>query len=264
MADASTTRTIHQQIEIDAAPDDVWTAIATGDGVARWFGFEARVDPAVGGDYFVSWGPECEGTWRIEAWEPPRRLILSDNEFVPGLPQTVEYLLEGRGGRTVLRMTHSGIGRDDAWDEMYDSMSRGWEVFMRTLRHGLTRHRGVDRRVARAQRKVERPREEVWANLLGPSGLDATRDDDAGTFALHRDPSLEGTLWVWNPPKDLAGTVAGLDDAALWIALEGSDDGPVSIDMTLSGFGVADAPLRAVERRWRAMLEHLFPAANGD
>lgn len=257
-----TTRSIGQRIEIDAPPEAVWEAVATGDGVARWFGFAARVDGAEGGDYFVSWGPDCEGTWKIASWDPPRHLVLRDESFVPGLPQTVDYTVEGDAGRTVLRLTHSGIGADAKWDEMYDSMSRGWEVFVRTLRHSVERHPGLDRVVARARKSIDAAREEVWARLIGPDGLALSRDERSGSYAFTREHNLAGDLWVWNPPKDLAGTVGSLNDAALWVALEKSGE-TVHLDMTLSAFGVAEAPVRAVERRWQAMLDHLFPSTNG-
>lgn len=250
-------RSIRRQIEIDAPPDAVWEAIATGDGVARWFGFKARVDGAPGGEYFVSWGPDCEGAWRIESWEPPRRILLIDDKFVPGAVQTMEYLVEGAGGKTVLTMTHHGIGAEAQWDEMYDSMSRGWEVFMHTLRHSVEAHRGADRLVARARRQVEQPRERVWERLTGPDGLNVAHDKHAGTLALDADDRLRGSAWVWNPPKDLACTVESLNNAALWIALEKSGD-TVHLDMTLSAYAVAPERVRAVEERWQAMLDRLF------
>lgn len=259
---AASTRSIEKRLEIDAPPEAVWEALATGKGVARWFGFDARVDDHAGGEYFVSWGPECEGAWKIDALEPPRRLVLLDEEFVPGMVQTMEYVLEADAGRTILRMTQSGIGADAKWDEMYDSMNRGWDVFMHTLRHSIERHPGEDRRLARARKKIALSRQEIWDRLTGDSGLGVSRrDDDAYVFS--REHNLGGDVWIWNPPKDLAGSVTSLNDAALWIALEAGGKA-IHLDMTLSAYGVDEGPVRQVQERWQTMLDSLFPSDDGE
>jgi uncharacterized protein YndB with AHSA1/START domain len=256
------TRTITEAIEIAATPHDVWDAIATGEGARRWFAFDVRVDDRPSGEYVASWGPECEGAWKIESIEPPRRLVLSDSEFIPGMTQTMEFVIEPvAGGRTILRLTHSGIGAEDTWDEMYDSMSRGWSVFFHSARHSIERHPGVDRVVAQARARPSLTRDEVWARLSGPGGLGLSHEPGpgggSGRFSI---AGAEGETWIWNPPKDLAGAVPALNDAVLWISLEMGGGGAVHLDLTLSGFGVPEPDVRAVTDRWQRTLDELFPA----
>lgn len=46
---------IRKQIPLPASPDHVWEAIATGPGLASWFGPLPSVDPA--GDTTRTWEP---------------------------------------------------------------------------------------------------------------------------------------------------------------------------------------------------------------
>ena len=38
-------RTLTMEQRVDAAPEDVWEALATGAGLERWFPLEAQVEP---------------------------------------------------------------------------------------------------------------------------------------------------------------------------------------------------------------------------
>lgn len=99
----------------------------------------------------------------------------------------VDYYLEARGGKTLLRLVHSfGTGAD--WEqEYYDSTSRGWRFMLANLRHYLERHPGTPRRVAWSRLRLALPPEEIWQRLMSPEGLlchATTTDacDDAGVY----------------------------------------------------------------------------------
>ena len=82
----------------------------------------------------MSWGGGMDIDHRIEIWEPNKR-VRSVN---PARPQVaVEYHLEGEGGETVLRLVQSGFGEGADFDAEYDDTSRGWEIFLRNLRHAV-------------------------------------------------------------------------------------------------------------------------------
>ena len=254
-------------IEIDAPADALWDAISTAEGVSRWFTFKTRVKPGVGGEIWGEWAPGDGGTMRFDAWEPGRRLRIVEDTMMPDLPQFMEYAIEANtGGGSVLRLTHSGIGADTKWDEMYDSVNRGWDVFMETLKLSLERHPGRDRVVGYAACRPSVPRAEAWDRLIGPEGLAIERTseggDDFGTFSVNAGPArLSGRSWIWNPPKDLAGVVGDLEDAALWIAIEQFGERP-NVSMTLSSYAAPEAAVRDAESQWQAMLDRLFPESS--
>ena len=50
-----TDRVIELTIDIDATLDEVWQALTTGEGIARWFAPHAAVTPGEGGSVSVGW-----------------------------------------------------------------------------------------------------------------------------------------------------------------------------------------------------------------
>src|SRR5262249_48486691 len=148
------TRSHVHEIEIDAPIEDVWKAISEADEVTKWFSEEARISPGEGGSYWVSWREGVEGNeQRIDVWYPRRRLRVSNipppkdpNAAPLTTPIVMEYTLESRGNRTILRLVHSGIPTAKDWDGFYEGTDYGWDMFFRGLRHYLEKHRGKQRR----------------------------------------------------------------------------------------------------------------------
>lgn len=126
---------IADEITVDATPEQVWDAIATGPGVDSWFMGRTEIQPGEGGtstlDMTDAMGFAQKST--ITAWEPGKRLAVRENS-PDGTFAAVEYLLEGRdGGSTVVRYVHSGILSDD-WDaEYFESMKVGDLMYLRQL-----------------------------------------------------------------------------------------------------------------------------------
>jgi uncharacterized protein YndB with AHSA1/START domain len=260
-----TERKIDRQVTIDAPPEAVWKALTDGAEVERWFSFHAKVDPRVGGKLWMSWGPECEGSSTIEVCEPNRRLAwkddapLSTNEAGQALRLATEYQLEGQGGRTRLRIVMSGFGAS-GWDDELDSISRGYDVFLRGLAHYVERHQGTPRALAYAQAMVEGDLADAWARLFGPRGLGpiaATREGAEYSLVTASGRRFSGLVQVWNPPKDLAVTIRELNDAHLWVELT-SWGGALAIKLTLSAYGVDAGLVKELETEWRALLASLF------
>ena len=114
-------RTIEKILEIEAPPADVWRALIDAKELVRWFPLQAEIEPRVGGRYWMSWGGEYAGEHRIEILEPERHLrtTMPSMNQKDGKPAqlAVDFHLEGRGGRTALRLVHSGFGRGADWDE---------------------------------------------------------------------------------------------------------------------------------------------------
>jgi uncharacterized protein YndB with AHSA1/START domain len=92
-------RSIELEVEVPGTPEQVWEAIATGQGIAAWF-VPAEVAEREGGTVSldVGWGMQESGT--VTAWEPPRRFAyleeLPASEAAPAGTLATEFLVEAR------------------------------------------------------------------------------------------------------------------------------------------------------------------------
>ena len=92
--------------------DDVWSALTDPWRLARWYG-EVEGDLRVGGEFRVRvLASGWEGTGRVEACEPPRRLRLLTLQ--PGKPDEhfIEATLTGDGDQTILVLDQPGLPLD--------------------------------------------------------------------------------------------------------------------------------------------------------
>ncbi len=161
-------RVIELTIDIDATLEEVWHALTTGEGIARWFGPYAAVTPGEGGRVSVGWDPTEMWDSPITVWEPERRMqTVSEMPSKDGgvVRLAVDYFLEANGGRVRVRLVHSGFDDSGAWDDYIDGLDAGWTYFLFNLKHALERHRGVERRQLSARFRTDR------ARRRGPSRL---------------------------------------------------------------------------------------------
>jgi uncharacterized protein YndB with AHSA1/START domain len=276
--EAPETRTIEAEIELDAPLDVVWKALTDAEELTHWFPLEARVKPGPGGNLWMSWGKDFEGASRIEIWDPPHRFktgteisldsmkVVDPGESGSGKTQmiAVDYRLEGKGGKTVLRLVHSGFGTSSEWDEEYDSVSRGWPFELWGLRHYLQHHRGKKRAVAWVRVVVDLTPETIWERLRSEGGffaegqLDGLRSGDRYSFRTAGDDKFEGVLHVFNPPFDFYGTVENLGNAILRTNVFGFQ-GRRDVHLWISTYDVPQGELDALRRHWQKLLAGLFP-----
>src|SRR5262245_17058753 len=142
-----TDRGLDLTIDIDATLEEVWQALTTGEGIARWFAPYAAVTPGEGGSASVGWDPKEMWEQPITVWEPPRRMqTASEMPSKDGrmVRLAVDYYVEVQGGRVRVRLVHSGFD-DSSWDDYIDGLDAGWSFFLFNLKHALERHRGVKR-----------------------------------------------------------------------------------------------------------------------
>ena len=99
---------VRMQDRFDTDIDDVWSALTDPLRLARWMG-EVSGDLRLGGEYrYRFFASGSEGTGRVEACEPPRRLLLAH-----GLGQqhelVIEVTLAARGDQTILVAEERGM-----------------------------------------------------------------------------------------------------------------------------------------------------------
>jgi uncharacterized protein YndB with AHSA1/START domain len=185
---------VRKEIALDATPEQVWEAIATGPGVNSWFMGQNEIEPREGGKTRMSFGGDDAMESTVTAWEPGRRLAYRGEESPDGLFMAFEYLIEGReGGSTVLRLVHSGFLGDD-WESEYDALNKGDGMYLRKLAVYLKHFAG---RTSSAN-----------LFLVGPQVTDADQVASAyaGAFGLTQPvtPGATGRLSVDGLPVDHA------------------------------------------------------------
>ncbi|MGH7551537.1 MAG: SRPBCC family protein, partial [Longimicrobiales bacterium] len=182
------------------------------------------------------------------------------------VPMALDFHLETRAGKTILRLVHSGFGSGGAWDEEYDGTRRGWGYELRSLRHYLERHRGEDRKVAWVRMRVGASPEQAWPLVMGAQGLDATRalngarEGDAYVVTTALGDTIRGIVKFVNPPHDFAATVADLEDSLLRVQVA-EYAGVQEVGIWLSAWGVSSERVAAFEERSERLLRGLFPDA---
>ena len=93
----------------DTDIDDVWSALTDPDRLARWYG-EVEGDLRLGGEYRARLHASgWEGTGRVEACEPPRRLLLVTEGPGEAGRGEIEVTLTGDGDQTVVVWEERGM-----------------------------------------------------------------------------------------------------------------------------------------------------------
>jgi uncharacterized protein YndB with AHSA1/START domain len=116
---------ITRDVDLPAAPDDVWTAIT--EGTAAW-------------QFPIGDAPTGEGG-PIKTWNPPHRLTIR-MESPDGTFNALDYTIEARDGGTAhLRYVHSGILADE-WEDQYDAIGGHTDFYLHTLGQYLEHFNG--------------------------------------------------------------------------------------------------------------------------
>jgi uncharacterized protein YndB with AHSA1/START domain len=101
---------IEDRFETDI--DDLWSALTDPSRLVRWLG-EVEGDLRLGGEFrarFFASG--WEGTGRVEACEPPRRLLVLTRQPDKPDEQAIEVTLAADGDQTILAWEERGMPLD--------------------------------------------------------------------------------------------------------------------------------------------------------
>ena len=120
---------------VNATPEQVWNAIATGPGISSWFIGRTTIDnDTVHTDFGGI--PLHQGA--ITDNQPPTHFAHRTPTSPDGRFTAYEYLIEARDhSATVLRTVTSGFLPGDDWTDEYEAMQYGTEMFFATLKQYL-------------------------------------------------------------------------------------------------------------------------------
>ena len=166
-------------VEVPGTPEQVWQAIATAKGMSAWF-LPTELDEREGGSLHFAMGPEMGSDGHVTRWDPPHRLVYEEDwaalmgkDPATLSPLTSEFLVEAQsGGTCVVRVTSSGFGIGDAWeDEFWADMGSSWMPFFDNLRLYLTHFPGQEATPMEATASHPGAPEQLWQVLHDALGL---------------------------------------------------------------------------------------------
>jgi uncharacterized protein YndB with AHSA1/START domain len=103
---------VRMEDRFDTDIDDLWSALTDSRCLARWLG-EVDGDLCLGGEFracFFASG--WEGTGRVEACEPPQRLLLLTKDPDEPYELVIEATLTADGDQTILVVEERGMPLD--------------------------------------------------------------------------------------------------------------------------------------------------------
>jgi uncharacterized protein YndB with AHSA1/START domain len=267
-------RLVEAATEIDAPAEHVWKALTDAAEITRWFATDAKIEPRVGGVWSLNWYGDFPWDARIQIFEPNRHLRIAMEAPPPtsedvGKPESeharptiVDYLLEARGGKTVLRIVHSGFGADAAWDEEYEGVRTGWAFEIEVLRHYVENHRGRNRSMFWLRVPVEGSHEHAWNRLADLAPEIARRRFKPGelaTLQLATGERISGSVVTHEAPRAF-GMIA--EDSSIFRLAVDLCGGTLEAGVWIEAWGESAALVEDHKRRWSAALAKAFPGAN--
>ena len=238
---------INKEITVDASPEQVWDAIATGPGIDSWFMGRNEVEPRLGGTVSQElFGETGEST--ITAWEPLKHLAYRSPEAEDGTFMAFELLIEGRqGSSTVVRFVHSGALGDD-WEAEYDALQEGDGMYLLKLAQYVEHFQGRTSRhnvFAVGPQSADYPG--VWAAFAGALGVSGSvSEGDSVRVAVDGLPPADGVVGFVLEPKFLGVRT----DDSLYMFIHGFQDGVV-VEQHIFG----DIDGAAADQAWQSWLE---------
>ena len=228
----SATRDIELSVELDASPEDVFLAVTDGTELAKWLAPEAGSTAPEGGkkgSIWISWGEGMRAEHEIEIYEAPKRVRHpSGKNSETKAPLWADWSIEAReGGKTTLRLVHSGFSVGADWDDEFEAHARGWKLMLQNLRQYFARHPHEPTVHLPFMSKVESPRGSLWKTLLGKLGVSAPpKTGDQFRFTTPKGDVLTGVVDLVTDTYDLALVVREYDDALLRFTMMGKPGAP--------------------------------------
>jgi uncharacterized protein YndB with AHSA1/START domain len=122
------------EIMIDATPETIYGMITDREKHLQWEGTDATIDPRPGGTYEVLIAGQFPSGGEFVELVPHDKVVFTfgwdmpDNPITPG-STTVEITLHPEGGKTRLRLRHTGLPDDDA----VHAHRHGWSYYTERL-----------------------------------------------------------------------------------------------------------------------------------
>lgn len=238
---------IEIEIELEATPERVWEAIATGPGLRAWFG-PLDVEPRAGGLVTVSIGDFVDESAVVAVWNPPKHFSTTSDGH------SFDYIITEQNGTSKLRLVHAGsFGQD--WETHLAIARDGWDMYLHTLSQYLKYFSGRPATYVAAEGPRTSAGDHAWPMLRSALGLpERVEEGDAVHLTPEGMPPIDGVI-DYDRPACL-GVRSG--DALYRFHNRAALGMPVGVGHHYYSGGIDRA--EAV-RSWQSWLERLFPLA---
>ena len=124
---ADDTGIVRMESRFDTDIDDLWSALTDPRRLVRWIA-EVEGDLSLGGEFRARFTSGWEGTGRVEACEPPRRLLVLTRDADEPDEEVLEATLTSDGDQTILIIEARGLPI-----EYLAAHGAGWQVHVEDL-----------------------------------------------------------------------------------------------------------------------------------
>ena len=186
---------VRDEFTVDATPEQVWEAIASGPGVDSWLMGRTEIDSASKTATFDMFG-NVDGTF-----------------------MAMEWLIESRdGGGAVVRFVHSGLLGEN-WEAEYNGLSVGDHAYMRKLAVYL---KHFAPRTAKVSLFLPGPiTKDSWAAMTAAVGVSAdAADGQPARLSVPGIEPVDGTVEFVTSPS----FVGMRTDDAMYMLIHGYND----------------------------------------
>lgn len=249
-------------VDLPGSPEQVWAAIATGNGNTAWF-LPTDIDEREGGTITVHMGEDISSSGTVTGWDPPRRLEYAEPDWAAltghagadVTPLVTEYLVEAQSGGTCrLTVVSSAFGTGADWEgEFFGEMEQVWLPYFQNLALYLSHFPGQKVTPLVVEQAVPGSMESVWSALKDATGAAKVGEDIAvqgltGRVERLTDPPDPGLIAL------LDGPLPGMLVLHIW------DKGNDEVSANVQGYLFAEDAPAYVEREepaWRRWLDSL-------
>lgn len=239
------------ELAVDATPEQVWQAIATGPGIDSWFMGRNAVEPGGEGAWTMTGFGQYSPTLQVTAWEDGKHLAYRTDEAPDGRFVAYEFLVEGRAaGSTTLRMVTSGFlpGAEADWADEYEAMLAGGALFVGTLSTYLQHFAGRTATPVTAFGPPVADWPQAWAALFDALGVTNPQAGDRIAVELDGLPRIDGVVYHRNDQ-----TLGVRTPDALYRFIRGFRGPMIAAHHVFSAIEPG-----ATERAWEAWLTRTF------
>ena len=273
-------RKVEIAIPVDATPEQIWKVLTDAEELKKWIAPIVEVNPGKGGTMMISWGGGEEGTGVFDVWEPGEHLrslwqpskgtikTLEAAGISGPMQMAIEWTIETKDGQTVLRLVHSGFGDEKEWDGEFNGTTVGWAIFIRSLRHIVSRHFGEPVIGLMHMVPTSGGKPELWSAVMSAKGLqksgrlEGLKEGDRYSVITGAGDTMEGVVDMIDRSKGLILTVESLNNALFGFSIM-EYQGMTMLNWGAIVTGMTAGEAENVKQHWAAFLNDLFgvPAA---
>ncbi|QDT53493.1 hypothetical protein Pan44_15150 [Caulifigura coniformis] len=255
--DGSGKRWVEMEVVVPGAPEDVWNAMATGQGNTAWF-TRTEIDGGIGGEIRFDFGADGASKGEVTVWEPPLRFGYVERDWLEGAPPvaTEISIIRRPGGTCLMRMEHSLSSSSDDWDSHLEGFEKGWPVFFEVLRRYLQHFAGRPAALLRVDSGGTGEELDLWVKLTTALNLAG-----ANSGERRESPRLAGVVELVQQDDKFRHVMLRIDRPSEGIAVVGTyqrgGEARGVVLLYLYGEGAAGT-VQQLQEEWSAWIKGLL------